>query len=324
MSLARVSSYISNAPSDPAGIWQQPELEKWSTSPPEDMTARHETILRADAHALWFRWFIEGICNPLRYVDDEKKTIIDVLSDVIPRVDEIYPKEPADERSQVAKKIATHIMAEVSRRRQIERVSASIHQKRELIDSSAEEPRCWMCGYRFSERAIEKFLGKTRGLTLDPPQFVDILRPRGIYVRDIGIEVEHIVPVAGGGGGLENLALACGWCNKSKGARTSLYDADARAPRASYVLGNIRWHELPHPFWTVRLMATRMRCEHSSGCDRNIKNSELFIAPSDHRGAPNPSNLHIYCAEHDPYHLSRFFPREEAARIWKEKTRAFA
>ena len=45
-------------------------------------------------YAIWFRWFIEGLCNPLRYVDDETKTIVDVVADTVARIDVLYAQSP--------------------------------------------------------------------------------------------------------------------------------------------------------------------------------------------------------------------------------------
>ena len=325
MALAAVRHFLEHTSQDPGSLWRLPELEGMaSRPPPDDMLHRNGTVLRADAYAIWFRWFVEGLCNPLRYVGDETKTIIDVLADTIARVDEIYPREPRDERLVLAQRLAQRVMVEVERRRDLGRVGASSLLKRELVDAAGGVPRCYICGFRFGPDALDKFLKRRAGIKLSLPSFVDVLRPRGLSDRDIGIEVDHVVPVAGGGGGRDNLALACGWCNKSKGARTSIYDADGRPPRSSYVLGAHTWHELPHPFWTVRILATRARCEHGGGCPARPQEAELFLAPGDHRGSPNPSNLHVYCSAHDPYAAHRFYGREAARRVWAERARAEA
>lgn len=325
MSLARIAEYVSQTSDDPLSQWRMQDLVQMSSrQPPDAMLPHNEPMLRADAYAIWFRWFLEGLCNPLRYVDDETKTVVDVLADVLARVDAMYPSEPKDERTAFAEKVAVRVVSEVTRHRQRKRVGASSAHKRDLIDAATNGPRCWICGYKFSEDAVDRFLKKRKGIQLDLPQFVDVLRPRGIVARDVGIEVEHVVPVAGGGGGKGNLALACGWCNKSKGACTSIYDADGRAPRSSFSLGAIVWYELPHPFWTVRILATRRRCEYSGGCTATVSDAELFIAPADFRGAPNPSNLHVYCANHDPYRVQRIYSREKAAAIWDARSRAVA
>lgn len=322
MSFALLSNYVRTSPDDPATIWQWEHLvESAGKDPPSGVLRRHAEVLRADTYAIWYRWFIEGLCNPLRYVADEKKTIVDVLADTINRVDQIYRDEPEDEREELARLIATRVMREVERHRTIGRTHASASKKQELIDQAPHGPRCWICGYLFEQPAIDKFLRRRRGITLSCPPFVDILRPRGLEPRDIGIEVEHMVPVAGGGGGSDNLAISCGWCNKSKGARTSIYDIGGRAPRSAYMLGQQAWLELPHPFWTVRILATRQRCEHTSSCPARTTNAELFIAPGDPRGAPNPSNLFVYCQAHDPYSVDRLLPLAQAQKIWADRTR---
>jgi 5-methylcytosine-specific restriction endonuclease McrA len=316
VSIERVIDYVRGAPTDPLSRWQSGALlASANIPPPEDLLRRHDKVMRADTYALWFRWFIEGFCNPLRYVQDETKTIVDVLADTLSRVNAFYASEPERERTSLAEVIATHVMREVTRQRHIARINASTAQRRDLIESVAI-PRCWMCGYAFSAAAISRFLKAKPAISLKQPEFVDIFRPRGLYLRDVSIEVEHIVPVASGGGGSGNLALACGWCNKVKGARTGLYDASATAPRVGFAIGAQDWHELPHPFWTVRLVATRRVCESVTACTADVTTAEMFIAPSDHRGSPNPSNLHVYCAAHDPYADVRYFGREAARKIW--------
>ena len=323
MSFALLSEYLSEVSDDPATVWNWAELVKLAgKAPPDAVLPRHAPMLRADTYAIWVRWFVEGLCNPLRYVEDEKKTVIDVYADTLARVDALYPQEPKDEREAFAGTVARRVMREVERRRRLGRTGASSALKQELIDRAPHDPRCWICGYKFEQDAVDRFLKRRSGIALRCPEFVDILRPRGLIPRDLGIEVEHMVPVADGGGGDDNLALACGWCNRSKGARTSIYDIDGRAPRSVYMLGHHVWLELPHPFWTVRILATRRRCEHVGGCDARSDNSELFIAPGDPSGAPNPSNLFVYCRAHDPYSVDRLLPREQANKIWSDRIRS--
>ncbi|WP_446655369.1 HNH endonuclease [Blastomonas sp.] len=322
MSLSLIMNYMKSASGDPSTVWNWDALAMSANNmPPQAILPRHSPMLLADTYAIWFRWFVEGMCNPLRYVADEKKTIVDVLADTIVRIDQIYSHEPQDEREELADLIARRVMSEVERHRRIERTHASTAQRQDLIDRAPNGPRCWVCGYAFDQLAIDKFLRRRKGITLASPSFVDILRPRGLETRDMGIEVEHIVPVAGGGGGDDNLALSCGWCNKNKGARTSIYDVEGRAPRSVYMLGTQQWLELPHPFWTVRILATRKRCEHHSGCSARSSHDELFIAPGDYRGAPNLNNLSVTCQKHDPYAVDRLMPLDQARQIWANRKR---
>lgn len=324
-SLEQLSTFIAGASHDPASTWRRDDLKALAgLAIPDVILERNHAVLRADAHALWLRWFLEGVCNPLRYVDDETKTIVDIHTDTLDRVNGLYPATPQPERQQLAEHISRHVMSEVERRRRVGRTHATTAQRRELVDNAGGKPRCWMCGFLFSQPAVDRFLRKAKGIDLDLPDFVDVIRPRGLIKRDIGIEVEHIVPVAGGGGGMDNLALACGWCNASKGARTSIYDAHARPPRSVFVLGGHQMHELPQPFWCVRLVAFRRSCEHVGGCTASVDNAELFIAPSDPRGSLNPSNLRVFCAAHDPYAAHRFHGQETVRKIWDERVRASA
>ncbi len=323
MSSLELNGFLEEALSDPASIWELTALVKSAArNPPDAILYRNAPMLRADAYAIWLRWFIEGVCNPLRYVDDETKTIVHVLADVTSRIYLMYPGDPQDERDAFAEAVADRIMREVERRRNLKRTNASLAQKQIMIDAASGDPRCWVCGFRFSSDAVARFLKKRKGVQLPLPELVDILRPRGLEERDISIEVEHIIPVANGGGGSENLALSCGWCNKSKSALTSIYDVGGRAPRSEYRLGSQRWFELPHPFWTVRVLGTRKRCEHHGYCTARTSNAELFIAPGDALGAPNPTNLHVYCRDHDPYRAERLFSRSDAAQIWAARRKA--
>ncbi|WP_457953682.1 HNH endonuclease [Achromobacter xylosoxidans] len=320
-SLEQLSTFIADASHDPASVWRRDALKALAArSIPDAILERNHSVLKADAHALWLRWFLEAVCSPSRYVDDLTKTIVDVHLDTLDRVNDLYPSTPQPERAELAQHISRHIMAEVERRRRLGRTHASLAQRRELVDIAGGEPRCWMCGYAFSPLAIDRFLRKSR-VELELPEFVDILRPRGLDTGDIRIEVEHIVPVAGGGGGMDNLALACGWCNGSKGARTSIYDARARPPLSPFALGIHQLHELPQPFWSVRVMAFRRSCEHIEGCSASVDNAEMFLAPTDPRGSLNPSNMRVFCAEHDPYAAHRWYGREVARKIWQDRRR---
>jgi hypothetical protein len=321
MALENVNRFIGPVPNGGRSSWSFDDLHTLASQRlPDVITDRNDLILRADVNALWLKWFIEGFCSPLRYVDDTTKGEAHVLLDVTKRVNEMLVHEPAARRQIFAKRIAERVMEEVNRQRDIKRDFANKQIKEDLI-AAAATPRCWMCGYAFSAEALGIFLKKPGVGALQLPKLVDLLRPRGIIDRDISIEVEHIVPVASGGAGAANLALACGWCNRYKGAKTSIYDATFRAPRSPYKLGGSLMYELPHPFWTIRLLAVRRKCEHLEGCDAHADTHEMFIAPVSSLGSPNPSNLQVFCGEHDPHRLHRFVTREDAEKVWEERRR---
>ena len=73
--------------------------------------------------------------------------------------------------------------------------------------------------------------------------------------RDLTIEIEHLVPVASGSSGQNNLRPACGWCNRCKGAGTSLYEASFIDSKRSFRIGTRNFRELPEPFRIIRLLA---------------------------------------------------------------------
>lgn len=321
MALENVNRFIGPASATGSSNWAIEDLHTLASQRlPDLITERNDLILRADANSLWLRWFIEGFCSPSRYVDDHTKGEAHVLFDAMLRVDELFVHDTAPRRRTFAEKIAKQVMEEVIRQRNLKRDYASKKVKEDLVSASAT-PRCWMCGYAFSSEALGIFLKQPGAAPLQLPRLVDILRPRGLIERDISMEVEHITPVASGGTGTSNLALACGWCNRHKGAKTSIYDASFRAPRAPYTLGGQTLYELPHPFWTIRLMAVRRKCEHPDGCDASADSHEMFIAPVSCLGSPNPSNLQIFCSAHDPYRLDRFVNRTDAETIWADRKR---
>ena len=122
------------------------------------------------------------------------------------------------------------------------------------------EPRCWICGYQFEQWAVDRFL-RSKSVSNKPslPLFVDYMRPQGLRARDFYVETDHVMPIAEGVDEVDNLRLACGWCNAHKGDRTSLYDVGAKP----LIVPHMRRGKTsaPRPFWVVRLLATRRRCE---------------------------------------------------------------
>jgi hypothetical protein len=319
VSLEHLNTFVSEASNFPNIAWTYAGVQSVSRLDlPDAVTSRNHMLLKTDAHSLWLRWFIEGICAPTRYVEDLSKSEAHIYQDALHRVNELFPSETKPLKEGLATSVSKYVMQEVNRLRNQERTFASSKKRLELIDSSMT-PRCWICGYAFSQAAIDKFLQKRGANNVELPVLVDIFRPRGLKIRDVCIEVEHILPVASGGLGDDNLALACGWCNRYKGARTSIYDVSSRPPKVKYLFANQTFYELPHPFWTVRLLAIRGTCEHIDGCEHSAQSAEMFIAPSTCGGTPNPSNLHVFCEYHDPFPTERLVSIDEARRIWEDR-----
>lgn len=320
MSLASLTHFIHQAP-DFEAVWQLTELQRLTGLHfPDAVTSVNEQILRADASSMWLRWYLAGLCSPQRWALDKTASEAAIYAEALVRAGTLFPNDSVGDRETFSKIVARVLMQEVERRRGTKRTAPTRAVKQELIDA-ATPPRCWMCGYAFSGEAIANFLG-TNGpaVPLVLPKIVDLFRPRGLNERDLRIEVDHIIPVAGGGGPGKNFALACGWCNSHKGARLSIYDTgvDPKAAAVGFVFSGRTLHELPRMFWTIRILTVRQKCEHVGGCTASTHDHEMFVALRDLRGSPNPSNLGAYCGTHDPHAHDRFIDESRARRIWGE------
>jgi hypothetical protein len=291
-----VSSFIAQAFASTLGTWDPDATRSIAgTSPPDAVGGTAHWLLFGDAHTLWARWFLEGLADPQQYVDGRRQ-YPHLLTQVREAVSTLAVATPADEQREMARGLADLLWREVERRTLVRRVPADRELRLLLWDLY---PRCWVCGAAFPEWARAAFLGEE--LNSDPAglPFVDFYKPRGVRPMDLRIEVEHVVPRAGGGlNDPGNLRLSCGWCNRAKGARTVLYDAEG-SPRVFRhpTLGLVA---TPQPFWVVRLLALRPRCEHPSGCAARVTDQELTVATRLTGGAPNPANLIVVCSEHDP------------------------
>jgi hypothetical protein len=141
VSLERINQYLKNTPHGPGSIWRMGDLLTISANAfPDELLYRNDTVLRADIFALWFRWFTEGLCNPLRYVRDETKTIVDVTADTYSRVNLLFANDPEPQRLKLTEQLAIHIMEEITRQRQLGRTNATLAEKQELIDDSGDQP----------------------------------------------------------------------------------------------------------------------------------------------------------------------------------------
>ena len=269
---------------------------------PDGLLGLRSAILKADINLLRARWFIESICGP-SFGMEAKRGYAFVLGAVRQQIDRRFSEYPQDERSGLSRVMARFVLEEANHLRH-DRQMLSRDDKLALLDAAGSPPRCWICGYEFDQVAIESFLVAPRQQSLKT--FVDFMKPR-LRQRDYGIEVDHMVPFSQGGGGDANLAIACGWCNKIKGARLSLYDVQARPLLFHHPRLGIT--SVPQPFWVVRMLALRGRCEYAS-CGRSVSTSELTALPRNEHGAMNPMNLMVTCLEHDRLGADRLVHRK--------------
>ncbi|MEW1934339.1 HNH endonuclease signature motif containing protein [Rhodococcus sp. NPDC079359] len=253
-------------------------------------------------------WYVDGIANSEIFINKRRVSYGHVYAEVRTRLSERYPSGQPSEISVAAQVVADVAWRRICIRKEAqERGVLSRGEKAALWFAAEPSPRCYLCGYLFTGFARDKFLkedsgGANRSLVL--PALVDFTRPRRTQ-RDHVIEIDHVEPVAlGGTSGLSNLRLACGWCNRVKSARTSIYDVGAATDRVVNVSG-IGWVREPQSFWVLRVVATRGICEASIGCSRTVEDSELVVAPRYPAGAMNPTNIAVYCDEHDPWRSAR-------------------
>ncbi len=277
-------------------------------------------LLRGDQYRLWLRWFLEGLVSPHRMAVDPKIGRLEVLELATKRINALYTTVELDRRKKLAEAVTNHIFATISHLRSAAQRDYATTATRHSLIAASTPPRCYICGYAFSQEAKDAFLRVKGRAAIKLPPLVDVFRPRGLIERDEKIEIEHVVPVAAGGSGQHNLRLACGWCNKHKSDRVSIYESSFMAPRTlSYRIGSHQLNELPNPFWVIRILALRGKCQHIGGCTRTVKDAELFVSLADWTGSPNPTNLVVYCEDHDPIQVDRKQSRVDIAKLWQER-----
>lgn len=312
--------FVAGTPIGPASNWDYGEVNAMSLrAVPEIFLGDQQSILRGDQYRLWLRWFLEGLVSPLAFARDGAMQRLNVFAAVLKRIELLYPTVDVPRRRMLTEKITDHIFADVQRLRlSVARDFADKATKLALV-AERTPPRCYICGFAFSEEAQDALMRvKGRDAVL-LPKLVDVFRPR-LVDRDMSIEIEHVVPVAAGGHGPDNLRLACGWCNKHKSSKVSLYEASHVPPKVSgFRVGAHVIHELPHPFWMIRILALRGRCRHPAGCDHTANTAELFVSLVDWRGSPNPMNLTVFCQEHDPIAADRFQSAARVGELWDER-----
>jgi hypothetical protein len=310
--------FVATTPIGVASSWDY-DAVKAMRPLPEMFLGSQQPILQGDQYRLWLRWFLEGLVSPLAVSRNASLKRLDVLAAVHKRIELMYPSEDALSQRELTEKITDHLYEDVQRLRlDVNRDYADRAAKAALL-AERDPPRCYICGFAFSKPAQDALLRKAMRDPVVLPKMVDVFRPR-IIKRDVSIEIEHVVPVAHGGHGRDNLRLACGWCNKYKSSKVSLYEASQVPSQVpGFRMGPHEIHELPHPFWTIRVLALRRRCQHRDGCVRTADDSEMLVSLLDWGGSPNPMNLAIYCEDHDPMKGQRFYGAADVAKLWGER-----
>jgi hypothetical protein len=302
MPLDRCVQFLRTALEEPAQHWSRSGLAGMALmNVPDLVLGRHQDLLRADVYRLWAEWFLEAIYDPGRLGSQPGYAIL--FSETERVVNALFPALPADERTDFTRQLARMTLREVERRK-VRRIAFTRSEREEAYVNAGPEPRCWICGHEFAEWAKQKFLRRPYEVSA-LPLFVDVAMPR-LSARDFMIEIDHVVPVGSGGTNVENLRLACGRCNVHKRDRLSIYDVGSRPYVIRTPDGDI---SRPRPFWVVRVLVSRPRCENEEGCTWTVANAELTVAPRYAGGAMNPVNMRVTCSDHDPLGSRRLVPR---------------
>jgi 5-methylcytosine-specific restriction endonuclease McrA len=316
MDVTKLSSFISTALDNPFDQWTASGLERIAIlAAPDLVMGGREILLRSDIHSLWARWFLEAVCDPERFVEPRFK-YAHIYAEAKLQIESIVTNVANHDRNALTRKVAGLLYNEVERRRNRARNRPDMDSRKLLLEIAAPAPHCWICGYRFSREAVNRFLDGGGHLP-QLPRFVDYLKPQGLSQRDLSIEIDHVVPIVEGGTDDENLRLACGWCNAAKGGAVFVYDVPASPLKATHPeIGKVT---LPRAFWVVRTLAIARRCESERGCTKTVEDGQLTISPMHSKGAMNPTSLRITCPEHDPVRSSRLVPRRAAQSMWNRK-----
>ena len=303
-------------------IADSPELRRWSPEAvanaarqrvPDIMLGSSRDVLLADVNRQWAGWFIESFGDPRRYVA-YADGYPEIYEDVYKNVRERLGSWAEPDRRQLARAVARNIHGRVKREQdKARRVAEDSDTKQLLLDLAGSPPRCWVCGITFEDAAIESFRFGKKFSSCSPP-FVDILKPHGLHPSDKMIEIDHLEPYHEGGSRDDNLALACGFCNRYKGGYSSIYDVPGRVRNLKKNIVGVS--SLPQPFWVIRYLALIGECQHKDGCDANKYNSPLTVAPISDTGALNPQNLRVTCYRHDPIRNYRYISYREAREVW--------
>ena len=72
MDLRLISSFLEVTSARVESTWQMDSLRKISgLRVPDLITGKQDIILRSDSISLWTQWFLESICDPERFMNDD-------------------------------------------------------------------------------------------------------------------------------------------------------------------------------------------------------------------------------------------------------------
>lgn len=317
MDIAALASYIEKAVEAESSPWSDLAIRDQSaTSFPADLLlGPNSWMLKGDIHLAWTKWYVDGFIG-VKYDNLPEVNFGNLYMEVKIALEQIYPSNTIPDRNKLARVIADFAWAEIRRRRNSsQRRPLSEGERYQLWIASGSEPGCYLCGRRFDLYAEKRFFGEQKGPRDTLPRLLDFTRPAGLASSDLDVEIDHVNPLAKGGDSeIENLRLACGWCNRVKSQITNLYEIGIRS-RGCIRLRSGGTVALPDPRWVLRLVALTKVCRYVGGCEEGLENSQLFIAPIPGAVELTPVTAAAYCGVHDPWKAERFVERKRLGNL---------
>jgi hypothetical protein len=296
-----ISNFIEQSLGDQLIPWIKESVFELSTKTlPDDMYRNRKDLLKADSYLLWAKWFVESLID-VKSQHNTHLTYGVYYKKLHDKISLLFPTKPKENINEITATISAITFKQIEINNNKKRENLSVDKRYELLDVAS---RCWYCGQLFCDGEIDSFLGFNKDIIRTKREFVDYLKPSGMSERDSRIEIEHRYPFCKGGSGGDNLVLACGWCNKNKSSRMSLYDVTSEA--LAYIHPRLGRVSVPQPFWVIRLISMKRRCEHTGGCNNDIDNSELTVVPIIADGSANMMNLRVVCPDHEGLGSNRF------------------
>ena len=287
----------------------------WSGSDPGalatitfDRLSINDGLMKSDAHLLELRWFVEGFI-PSGFTNDRPAAVGVLYKHCLTRVQEQFPLYGANQQRELARQLR-EIALELLMRETVARRSIPKSTRDQLLDLAGGTPRCYLCGSAFDALAIELFLGETK-IAIPADHVIDFMYPKGIVSQDHTIVVDHVRPVADGGvTDIQNMRLACGFCNSIKSDALTLYGSSRRVRDFVHPALGAGRVVPPNPLWVLRLLALVGKC---AECGVSSEEAGLRVTPFPVDPLPrysNPSNLRVICETHDPIRTLRFVDRK--------------
>ena len=260
-----------------------------------------------DTFGILARWFLWGIVDLRVFVTSRRVRAGQVYAVLQSRLATLFPEESGDDRKRLARSLTHCAVVEIHHLEATGPIDRTTRLK--VLREAGRDARCWICGYLFSDWARAKIYEVDRGPAPVLPPLVDYWMPRGANLRDIEIEVDHIIPRGRGGTNKEdNLRLCCGWCNSHKADKVEIWDGGVINRNRFWDCADEVWRTQPQPHWIVRTLALHGACG-VQGCQANSRHSQMFAVPLMEGGAPTPANITVRCAKHDKDRARRLKPR---------------